>query len=467
MGTSSSNKNNFRRKSYLTKKSYIIWIDKNINNIENHCYLKGFKKGNFEVNTYENIEYGLNEILYNKSIYFKNIYIILSGSFYQDFILKFKEHLKDIYVVPKIVIFTSKKGLFLEKNSKIKDIIENKFYNLGGIQTNFNILNENFLIEKTWKKEIEIENISLNNNIEGEQYTFEYINNILELYLPVFYKSFFKLNEKDNFDELTHYLYDKYKENKYAKELLEPIDGIPEIPIEILCKYYARLYTIESKFYIDLNEGLRKGNLFLKEKELLFSLNKNNHYSITFIKSFYEGIKLGVFDLDFKGKLYGFSCLEKKEFDKINEYLKNKKSELLVANLFSKCFLSFYENEEISYNFYKSYKYNISKIKNNNSVPVFFHLIKKENIKESLYSHIKIGDISIYPEEKEILFLPFTCFEILKVIPNEENENLSCISKKKSVAYYIIELIYKGKYEKELKKEEIIPNSKFEESNLI
>jgi len=238
------------------------------------------------------------------------------------------------------------------------------------------------------------------------------------------------LKEKDNFDELTHYLYDKYKENSIIKELLEPIDGIPEIPIEILYKYYARLYTIESDFYKDLNRGL-KTNVLLKEEDSLFSANKNNHYSITFIKSFYEGIKLGVFDLNFKGKLYGFFCLEKKEFDKINEYLKNKKSELLVANFASKCFLSFFENEEISYSFYKSYKYSISKIKNSNLVTAFFHLIKKEDIKESLYSHIKIGDISIYPEEKEILFHLFTCFEILKVIPNEENENLRSISEEK------------------------------------
>jgi len=84
------------------------------------------------------------------------------------------------------------------------------------------------------------------------------------------------LNEKDNFDELTHYLYDKYKENYIIKELLEPIDGIPEIPIEILCKYYARLYTIESDFYKDLNRGL-KTNVLLREDDSLFSANKNNH----------------------------------------------------------------------------------------------------------------------------------------------------------------------------------------------
>ena len=104
MGTSSSKKN-----------GYIIWIDKNVNNAENKSYLNLFKKGNFEIDTYKNIESGLNKIK-DKKIKFKDIYLILSGLFYQEFILKFKENLKEIFVVPKIIIFTSDEELFLEKN---------------------------------------------------------------------------------------------------------------------------------------------------------------------------------------------------------------------------------------------------------------------------------------------------------------------------------------------------------------
>jgi len=455
--------------SSSSKNKYIIWIDKNVNNEENQGYANQLKNENYILETYTDIESGLKKFLYNKEedknkekkIHFKDIYLILSGSFYQDFILKFKEHLKDIYIVPKIVIFTSNKE-FLEKNAKIKDIIENKFYNLGGIQTLFKDVYEKFLIEKTWKKEIKIENISLNNDIKGEQYTFEYINNILELYLPVFYKSFFKLNEKDNFDELTHYLYDKYKEKQKIKELLESIDGIPEIPIQILGKYYARLYTLQSDFYKDLNKGFRKGNLLLKEEELLFLLN--NKYYNTFMKAFYEGIKLGAFGLDLKKKLYRFSCLEKKEIDKIKEYIKNKKPGIPAAIFFSKAFLSFSEKEKISYNFFNKYRDNKKEYHNENKVPVFFHLIKKEDIKESLYSHIRIDNLSDFPDEKEVLFLPFSCFEILEVTLDEKE------TKNNSKDIYRIELTYLGKYEKELKKivkeekEKIIPNTNFKQS---
>ena len=282
---------------------YIIWIDKNVNNEENEKYITKLIKRNFNVDICDEIFMGLNEILLNKDKYFKDTYVILSGSVYQDFILQFKKYLLDICIVPKIIIFTSNKKLFLEKNSNIKDIIENKFYNLGGIQTLFKDVYEELLAKKLWKKNYTIENKSLSSDIKGEQYTFEYINNKLELYLPVFYKALIKLNEKDKFDKLTHYLYNTYKENKDIQELLESIDGIPDIPIEILCKYYARLYTIQSDFYNDLNKSLREGNLLLKVEELLFSAKENNYYSITFIKSFYEGIKLGCFKLDLADKL--------------------------------------------------------------------------------------------------------------------------------------------------------------------
>jgi len=463
MGTSSNNKNN--------ENGFIICINKNVNNEENKSYFTYLTKRKFTIQAYNNIELGLNEILYNKENYFKEIYVILSGSFYQDFILKFKERLQNIFVVPKIVIFTKNKESFLEKNDNIKDIIENKFYNLGGIQVLFKGIYEDFLINKKWKKKYEIKNKSLNNDLEGEQYTFEKIDNKLGLYLPTFYKSLIKLNEKDIFNELTHYLYDTYKDNKWIKELLEQIDEIPDIPIEILCKYYARLYTIESKFYNDLNKSLR----LLKEGELLFCANKNNYYSIAFIKSLYEGVKLGCFEFELKNKLlYRFSCLEKKEFDNINKFLRNKISGISTIYFFSKTFLSFSEDKKEANKFYGYYKNDKSKSENKNLVPVFFHLVKKEDIKESLYTHIKIDNISIQEGEKEILFLPFTCFEILKVIAIGEKANVKSISNKKRVEYYEIELTYLGQYENELKnieKEEKLPDTKFKsciaETNFI
>ena len=142
MGASYHNENNENRN--------IIWIDKNINNKENTKYLIYLNKRKFKIDTYDDIFSGLNEILFNEDKYFKDIYIILNGSLYQDFILQFKKFLIDIFVVPKIIILTNNKELFLEKNSNIKDIIENKFYNLGGIQTLF----KRIFIKKIMEKKL-------------------------------------------------------------------------------------------------------------------------------------------------------------------------------------------------------------------------------------------------------------------------------------------------------------------------
>ncbi len=57
------------------------------------------------------------------------------------------------------------------------------------IQEEFkHFLKEDFLINKLWKKNYEIENKYSNSIIKGEQYTFEYIDKKIELYLPVFIK---------------------------------------------------------------------------------------------------------------------------------------------------------------------------------------------------------------------------------------------------------------------------------------
>ena len=113
------------------------------------------------------------------------------------------------------------------------------------------------------------------NNI---QLTFEYIDCIEKLELPLFYKSLIDLTEINNIDKYTELIYNKYsKNNTLIKYLLDDIISIQNIPIELLCKYYIRLYTIESDLYQDINNDLRKN-----QKEIY----------LYFIKILYEGIKL-------------------------------------------------------------------------------------------------------------------------------------------------------------------------------
>ena len=99
---------------------------------------------------------------------------------------------------------------------------------------------------------------------------------------------------------------------------------------------------------------------------------------------------------------------------------------------------------------------------------VLFILEKDDNIDYSLGTHADIEKISYYPNEREVLFFPFSSFEIKEIKEVEINNN----------KIYSIKLLYLGKYLKDLENdkafiqnENIIPDSEFKkqiiESGLI
>ena len=112
--------------------------------------------------------------------------------------------------------------------------------------------------------------------------------------------------------------------------------------------------------------------------------------------------------------------------------------------------MSFSKDENIALNFisHKSYS---------GSSKVLFILQKDNSINSRLSTHVDIENISIFPNEKEVLFFPFSSFEI-KSIQNDIN----------NPEMYRINLFYLGKYLKEFQKDENftsledkIPDSEF------
>ena len=126
-------------KLYLSYKmdviSNVIWIDPNVDNEENRGYLEELQIYNyFKIKCFKNIDEAIDII---KKIEFEETYIIISGRLYIKFIEKFQENLKDIYIIPKIIIFTGNKEKFIEYNKEYSNILNHPFYNLGGIKTSF------------------------------------------------------------------------------------------------------------------------------------------------------------------------------------------------------------------------------------------------------------------------------------------------------------------------------------------
>ena len=122
------------------------------------------------------------------------------------------------------------------------------------------------------------------------------------------------------------------------------------------------------------------------------------------------------------------------------------------AIVFSKSFLSFTKDRNIVT------KYLNFKNENNNLFKVLYILEKDDNIDYNLSTHGDIENLSCFPNEKEVLFFPFSTFEIKDIKEIKIEDEIR----------YEIKLLYLGKYLKEIEKdknlvekENEIPNTEF------
>ena len=210
----------------------VIWIDPNIKNEENTKYKKELEKiGNIKLKSFVKVNDAINHL---KTIKFQETKIIISGKVFFEFVQLFQENILDMRVVPKIIIFTSNKEKFIEKSRGYKSTFDDIFYINGGIKILFEdikafITNENKEVSSTKSLKSQKKN---NNEI---QFTFEYIDSLEKLALPLFYKTLIDTISKENMEKYTDLLYNQYsKLNNDLKELLYAIKSIPNIPIELI-----------------------------------------------------------------------------------------------------------------------------------------------------------------------------------------------------------------------------------------
>jgi hypothetical protein len=139
----------------------------------------------------------------------------------------------------------------------IQKSINNSFYNSGGVYDDYdelanylNKFNSNFSKKYFSKKEINL-------SYEG-LFTFNYLKSDIELLAPILYKDIIT-KKKISYDEIR-----KFNEyllnigNLEINYLIEPLSLLKYIPLEIISKYWVRIYTIESHFYREINNKLMK-----------------------------------------------------------------------------------------------------------------------------------------------------------------------------------------------------------------
>ena len=395
---------------------YIFWIDSNINNEENQNYLNQLNKEfpSHKIKTFTSI---LNLKLFlkrEKNTYdFKFIYNIISGSLAENFFNTYNLFTHTT-IIAATIVFCYNKSYHLSK-----PYANDLYLNPGGIVNNFSevikyIKTPNDLLWLNLTK-IKKNSIILKKNNSSFGNTFKYAQSLSEIALPIILTEIIKKNLIQDLDILKFksYIFSRYlsnKKNNIIIPLVKPsLEKSVYIPLKKRAKFLLRLYTAETDFYSDINKELTNIEGFGPYKVfiliLYFSIqNKSlNSYTST--------------------KLYRKTLISKNEMDEIIKIFQKKKNSINSTNeissilYYGKPFMSFSKDRSIADNFAK----NIYP----NTVRVMFILNPPKYNEKIFFSNIDIDSLGISQyNEKEVLFLPLSCFEITdyKKIGNSDYE---------------------------------------------
>ena len=399
----------------------IIWIDENVDSNENKIFLEvfegGIKNAKFYLKKSVKDAFDLiknhRETINHRSVkifQFRLFYVIISGSLSNEFFTEYVKTTKELGIISANIIFCSDVDKHKRSAYYLDDFLNSgKVYNHESIDKIIEYINKDenpFLNELPEKKKIIR---PLNENYGN---VFFPICSITDIAFPYFFGQLINstLVNKYDLEGFQQFLLTFYPE---LKDLIFPSkEKKIDIPYYLLEKFFLRLFTDErSNFYKNINLDLTNGKFDLYRVYIFLLYDALNKKSI---KSFYNK------------KLYRGTVLSKKELKhiedlfKINEELKlmnnniKYKDEINSCLYFSKTFLSFSKDIDIAKGF-------IGK-ENNEIFPVLFEveeLDEKEVKKNDFFvPNLDMHNITDFDREMEVLFLPFSCFEIVSI--NEE-----------------------------------------------
>ena len=423
------------------QESNLLWVDAKMNNIENKYYQNMINKIKaIKLFTFTNINDCINKLLEKDFKKFKKTFIMVSGSLSSEFFNAIENNLDKILVMPVIIIFTSES----KKNIIKKNILSLTKFSLFDMNLVFDLITsikEEFKVKILYQPKTKpIEDYKKGH----DKFSFEYIENMTQLILPLFLKDFNVFPNKNEITNFNHFLLDKYSKNIDLKLLIEQLLLNIKIPTAILIKYWLRAYTSESDFYHEMNYVLGKKEQVGEEDEF-----------VIYIRVLYHGLKEALITPFINAKLYRGARIKKDELEYINNSLKNKKDGLPACICYNKAFFSTSLDKSVAFKFIKHKK---TTLKENEEL-VLFTIDKGIEIDSNNASNADMQDYSFHDDEKEILFFPFSSFEIINV--EEKNHN--------NLKYYQINLNYLGKYVEKVEplKNRKIPKNKFAKDFLI
>ena len=170
-----------------------------------------------------------------------------------------------------------------------------------------------------------------------------------------------------------------------------------------------------------------------------------------YIYLMYNALNKGIFKSYSKYNLYRGGTLSNEEFNNLMEYYENKKDNENIF-FFSRKFLSFSKTKEVANRYLKK------AIKRKYAGIYVRFKIEGISGKHFFFSNIDIEEISEYKNEKEVLFLPLSCFEVVNIKDEIFYDN----------KIKVIHLRYLYQYKNEINKfyQKLIENQEESEENI-
>lgn len=389
-----------------------IWIDSNWDRADNkklYDILKS-KTEYFVLKPFKDLDEGFKTILEIKQP--EIIIVIIRGRLYQDYYEKLKNSREKIICRPINIIFTSDRlrkilrRKVLDEKKEIKpetfSSIEDEYYNKGGIAVIYTELLK--IIEDLLKIDLQISK-------ESKLFILDEMDkNYENLILPCLYN---KAQLRDSI------VSDEEIKDFNVKLLTEHRDD------SIDSKLVSRMSIMQAiAFWINY---FTHENTFYKTMYKQFLENNFSNYK-TFIKSLNRGLETKILKSKYNVPLYYCCGLPKDDLETLEQNLKNGKKELI----YSRQLLSFTQDINVSFKFLTN--------KDKNSIPVLFEVNNSKN-SEPYATNVDIQNFSFYKDEKEVTFLPYSCFII-----EDKIEEI----KQGEIKYKKIKLNYLGKYSKQL-----------------
>ena len=412
-------------------KNAILWLDQNVYNEENKDTYKEFlpKLKNYNFFCFTSVD-KLFEYIGNNLNYFefRHFYVIVSGRlaeiFYNEYLIATKKY----NIIADTIVYC-----FKQKYHETKPYFKDSFLNSGGITSNFENVVKYILKDEFYWDNIKKNYIKYIPEKEGYGDVFMNLDTTkeYELALPILISKLINssLIKKDEITNFQNLLISRYCKS-YSKTTMESIkpsgDRNMNIPLHILTKYFINFYTKEKdyeegqNFYEDLNKDLTN--------------NKFDDYYV-FIFLIYNCLNKKYIQ-PYKKQLFRGGKLSKTELDKLLSNYNSNKNNNEKTFYYSKNFLSFSKEKNVAYEFMKK-----SGITPDNNTVNILYILDECKDKDFFVTNIDIESLSDLKIEKEVLILPLSCFEIVKIGDEETYQNIK---------YRKIYLNYLDKYKEKI-----------------